>query len=130
MAPACITDVDCEPFFACQDDTTTGMKACKEVGCTTDRECMLDNESYLAYCDTTPSGTPALRRCVMKCDRDSQCRTSRNPLGVCVVTAGQGRCQEPGCDSHEECKILLELNGSLPRGTKALCRDKVPATGT
>jgi hypothetical protein len=127
VTPACITDVDCSPFYACKEDATTLVTGCTKVGCTTDRECMLFRESYLAYCDTTPTGTPPVRECVMKCERDSQCRTSSDPLGVCV----QGRCQEAGCDSNEECKIRLELNGSLPRGTKAVCRDKVvtPATG-
>lgn len=124
VAPACRTNADCAPFSACQHNDTTGLDACVPVGCQTDRECMTYEENYLARCDT--SATP-LPKCVVQCDRDSQCATSSNPLRKCVIPSGSshGQCQDPGCDTDEECKIRLELVSQLPPGTKAVCRDKV-----
>lgn len=115
--PACKTNADCPAFSACQTDETTGVAACKPVGCQTDRECMTYEENYLAKCDTSAAPVP---RCVIRCDRDAQCASSTNPLRKCV----QGLCQDPGCDTDEECKIRLELVSQLPPGTRAVCRER------
>jgi hypothetical protein len=117
QTPACKTNADCPAFSACQQDETTGVAACKVVGCQTDRECMTFEENYLAKCDTAAKPVP---RCVIQCDRDAQCASSTNPLRKCV----QGLCQDPGCDTDEECKIRLELVSQLPAGTRAVCRDR------
>jgi hypothetical protein len=115
VTPACITNADCSPFYAC--DATVKPAVCKKVGCTTDRECELALDSYIAFCDPNTSGDPPVRQCAMTCDRDTQC-TATDPLGACV----NGRCQPSGCESDEECKIRLQA--SHTRGTKALCQDK------
>ncbi|HMJ12732.1 MAG TPA: hypothetical protein VK524_15025, partial [Polyangiaceae bacterium] len=123
VTSGCKTNADCPPFSACQANETTGVDACTAVGCQTDRECMTFEANYLAKCDT--SATP-LPRCVIQCDRDAQCASSTNPLRKCVMASGsnQGLCQDPGCDTDEECKIRLELVTPLPAGTRAVCRDR------
>jgi hypothetical protein len=81
---------------------------------------MTYERNYLAKCDANGKPLPI---CVVQCDRDAQCMTSSNPLRKCVNKL----CQDPGCDTDEECKIRLELVSALPAGTKAVCRDKVAA---
>lgn len=115
--PACKTNADCPAFSACETSEATGVTACKVIGCQTDRECMTYEENYLAKCDTVAKPLP---RCVIQCDRDAQCASSTNPLRKCI----RGLCQDPGCDTDEECKIRLELVSQLPAGTRAVCRDR------
>jgi hypothetical protein len=125
VTPACKTNADCPAFSACEPGTT-GLNVCVRKGCANDRECMTYEENYLATCNKSVTA-PELPYCVVQCDTDSQCATSNNPLRKCVVPANSahGTCQDPGCDTDEECKIRLELNGQLSAGTKAVCRDKV-----
>jgi hypothetical protein len=89
---------------------------CQLVGCTNNRECMIYRRSYLAVCNTEVD-PPA---CVVTCERDIDCSTSDNPLGFCL----NGKCQDPGCETNEECKLRLEYSTPLPAGTHAVCRAK------
>jgi hypothetical protein len=111
QTPECKTDVDCDPFNICGLDST-----CQLVGCQSDRECMINRRSYLAFCDTTVDPPT----CQVHCERDTDCRTADNPLGLCVNT----RCLDPGCETNEECKLRLEYSTQLPDGTRAVCRAK------
>lgn len=113
IQPQCLTNSDCPVFSNCEADGT-----CKRVGCATDRECMTYMDSYLATCNKSASTVPT---CEVSCERDSQCATDSNPLRVCVG----GRCQDPGCDTDEECKIRLAPTTATgqPKGIQYVCRN-------
>lgn len=111
VTPQCLTDVDCPAFSQCQEDNT-----CKEVGCATDRECMAYMDSYLATCDKSAKPVPT---CSIACQTDAQCSTNANPLRQCV----SGRCTDPGCETDEECKILLSDSALMSlTGVRAVCK--------
>ena len=97
----CTSDDECPIFYACQSS------ACVDVGCASDRECVLYRDSEFAFCDKSKS-PPA---CSVKCDNDSQC----GKLELCV----SGGCVPAGCDTDEECKAIL---GPLPPGEHAVCQ--------
>jgi hypothetical protein len=106
----CLTNVECPAFSECQEDNT-----CKAVGCETDRECMTYLDSYLATCNKKAEPVPT---CVIACERDAQCHTESNPLSVCV----DGRCQDPGCETDEECKLTLSTSDYAGyRGVRVIC---------
>lgn len=110
--PQCLTDSDCPVFSVCQDDLT-----CLRVGCTNDRECMTQLDSYLAVCNKT-TDPPS---CDVSCERDSQCDVDGNPLRVCV----DGHCKDPGCETDEECKIRLApktTSTTTSLGMQYVCR--------
>ncbi len=113
IEPECETNLDCPAFYACQD------RECVEVGCATDRECMVYEDSYLAVCNTRVD--PA--ECEVRCSHDAECATASNPLRACVNEL----CVDPGCETDEECKILLGATfiGTYS-GARAVCRDRTP----
>ena len=61
---------------------------------------MVYENSYLAVCNKKASPVPA---CEIKCTNDAECAEFDNPLRSCV----NGSCVDPGCETDEECKILL-----------------------
>lgn len=112
ISPECTTDLDCDAFNACQANK------CVEVGCTNDRECMVKLDSYLASCDKTTTPVPT---CKVSCKNDAECK-SLTPLGQCV----SGTCKDPGCETDEECRAVLEndpaiVNKSSYPGIRAVC---------
>ncbi len=98
---SCTADNECPIFYAC----TSG--ACTNVGCASDRECVLYRDSEFAFCDN--STTPPT--CSIKCDNDSEC----GKLELCVNHG----CVPAGCSTDEECKAIL---GPLPPNEHAVCR--------
>jgi len=116
VSPQCLTDIDCPAFSKCESDNT-----CKAVGCASDRECIAYTSNFLAVCNK--SGTP-VPTCEVSCQNDAQCSsgttttttTTGKKLSVCV----SGKCQNPGCETDEECKIL-HPEYSTYQGAKAVC---------
>ena len=111
VTPECETNLDCPAFYACQEGE------CVHVGCATDRECMIAEDSYLATCDQSASPVP---KCEVQCSSDAECGDASNPLRVCA----SGRCIDPGCETDEECKLILAESVFSLRGARAVCRDK------
>jgi hypothetical protein len=72
-------------------------------------------DSYLATCNKKAKPLPT---CEIACERDAQCHTESSPLSVCV----DGRCQDPGCETDEECKLTLSTSDYAGiRGVRAVC---------
>ncbi len=107
--PECETSFDCPPFYACQG------AECVEVGCQTDRECMVYEGSYLAICNKKAKPVAS---CEIKCSTDAECYESTNPLRSCV----KGSCVDPGCETDEECKVLLQNAIGGISGARAVCK--------
>jgi hypothetical protein len=103
--PKCETNDDCQYFHECREGT------CFEVGCNTDRECQAAMGNVLSACLD--------RECKTPCLTDIECDTPRNyGYSRCI----DGYCIDVGCDSDEECRILLNVQAG--RGTDAVCREK------
>ncbi len=100
-ASSCTSDDQCPIFYACQSS------ACVNVGCTSDRECVLYKDSEFAFCDKSK----APPTCSVKCDNDSQC----GKYELCV----SGGCVPAGCETDDECKAML---APLAPGEHAVCR--------
>jgi hypothetical protein len=101
---SCTNNNECPIFFACT------ASACTEVGCASDRECVLYKNSEFAFCDNSTK-PPS---CSVKCDNDSEC----GKLELCVSHS----CVNAGCSTDEECKAIL---GTLPPGEHAVCQPKM-----
>ena len=105
----CEEQADCPYFHDCQNG------ACVEVGCSNDRECIAFTRNVLAYCDPE-------KECQIPCATDIECDSATSfDFTACI----NGLCQSVGCDSDEECRILLRV-GSLGNDFEAECRVKPP----
>lgn len=107
---ACKVDHDCNYFEKC--DLTNGGKCVPDV-CNSSRECVASSGNALSTCANGKCRTP--------CSTDSECNAPIYPnyaRKACV----SGYCQDIGCETAEECRILLRI---MP-GSKedAECRPK------
>jgi hypothetical protein len=128
---ACQSTRDCEGGLACVGgicsvrtfSLTVTQKECVRIQCRTVADCMPSYcEDYETACadgdaytcdlfDTQCEWACESERCQKLCDTDSQCSGD-----ACV----SGRCTPIGCESHSECRILLQVQGS----EDAECRPK------
>jgi hypothetical protein len=78
---------------------------------------MLHESNYLAVCNAKATPHP---KCEIKCSTDAECYEPSNPLRVCV----KGSCVDPGCETDEECKLMLWDSMAGLKGARAVCREK------
>jgi hypothetical protein len=91
---ACATDLDCPMQQRCMG------KRCVMSECGTDRECIASTGSIFSIC--------AAGKCRVSCSNDATCNDSTaKSLQVCIG----GYCQDAGCASKEECRILFQKQG-------------------
>jgi hypothetical protein len=104
--PKCTDNDECAYFHECIDGT------CVETGCKTDRECQAATNNVLSACRD--------KECITPCASDIECdQPSKYGYSACI----ENFCVDIGCESDEECRILLKVQAG--RGSDAACR---PAT--
>jgi hypothetical protein len=102
--PKCESNDDCQYFHDCVAGT------CVEVGCKTTRECQAAMSNVLSACVDGECHTP--------CQSDVECDKPRDyGYSKCI----NGSCTDVGCESDEECRILLKVQAG--RGVDAVCRE-------
>jgi len=102
---ACEDDFDCPYFYSCKS------RICVETGCTTDRECIALTDNVLARCEDG--------ECQQPCVTDLDCSNPDNyNFRACV----EGYCENIGCETDEECRILMNLNSGSVNRIDAECR--------
>jgi hypothetical protein len=100
----CESNDECQYFHDCVAGT------CVEVGCKTTRECQAAMSNVLSECVEGQCHTP--------CQSDIECdKPSDYGYSKCI----NGSCTDVGCESHEECRILLKVQAG--RGVDAVCRE-------
>lgn len=98
----CRRDADCPRFHECRDTE------CVLVGCANDRECVAALGNVLAFCE---DGT-----CDVRCSTDIECDNAESfRYRACI----DGACRVLGCETDEECRALVQRDGS---GSDAECR--------
>jgi hypothetical protein len=93
----CTKDGDCPYFNTCQAG------ACVKTGCTTDRECIASTGNVLSLCQKG--------ECLEPCESDLECDSALQfKFHACI----QGYCKDVGCETDEECRIMLKaMPGSM-----------------
>ena len=86
----CESNINCGLFEECRDEQ------CVEVGCSTQRECIALTDDSRATCVD--------KQCTIACTADSDC-FSGGDYSVCEG----GQCVSAGCESEQECRVLLNL---------------------
>jgi hypothetical protein len=87
----CQTDGDCPYFNKCQSG------ACVKTGCTTNRECIASTGNVQSLCQ--------MGDCLVPCQSDLECD---NALHFNFHACVSGYCKDVGCETDEECRILLK----------------------
>jgi hypothetical protein len=106
--PKCESNDECQYFHDCVAGT------CVEVGCKTTRECQAAMSNVLSECVEGQCHTP--------CQSDIECdKPSDYGYSKCI----NGSCTDVGCESDEECRILLKVQAG--RGVDAVCREPAAA---
>jgi hypothetical protein len=107
----CTYDTDCPGFQKCQAG------ACIDAGCKTNRECIAMTRNVLSTCDT------ASGKCRTPCANDRECVNVVSMVGAYSICV-DGYCADAGCETDEECKILLQSQIGIGTAKYAECRPK------
>jgi len=91
----CEIDENCPLFQECQDGD------CVEVGCKSDRECVLFADDGDATCQDG--------ECLLPCNTDAECNQGSDAFfQVCE----EGKCKFVGCENDRECRVALGLENT------------------
>ncbi len=94
--PVCASDLECPGLQKCQSNK------CVDGPCTTNRECVAFTGNPLSTCDQG--------KCRAPCVADADCS---DPTFRTIQVCANGYCQDAGCETRDECKILLQKQGTL-----------------
>lgn len=99
----CRQTSECPLLSACQNNE------CTEVGCQSDRECIIVEDDPNAVCGENGE-------CRIPCNYDAECARGQGDFQVCQ----DGFCVFAGCENDTECRAYLGVSGDPD--VQAVCR--------
>jgi hypothetical protein len=107
---SCASSLDCPSQQTCTD------KRCVAAQCATNRECIASTGNPFSICQAG--------KCRVACATDATCNdATAKSIQVCA----EGFCQDAGCQTKEECRILLQRQGVVTTNLLDIdCIEKKP----